>query len=166
MLEIFEVYEFILRNGCAVAVQIFEAEKLFGYRAYGHKMPLVYGRDFDNKDEAIAAAVRHIEQQDQSDVVQRYMFDNPVRISPVFLDLETLRKLLRRIVDRDLVWRDGDCIFCHEWLGGVVEQWQVDLDGYPAERLGDYCGKHKPDCPGIEARKLLGLPVREGMDVA
>jgi hypothetical protein len=164
---VIEIWKILFRNGREMGVQVLETkDNQWMYLAEPEIETSNFSCTFPDKTSAIVAATEQLELQHGSVAVRRCRYEGPSDLVPLLSHHEALATVLRRLVDRNLVWRDGDCIFCHEWLGGVVEQWQVDLDDYPAERLGDNYGKHKPDCPGIAARKLLGLPVREGMDVA
>jgi hypothetical protein len=166
-----EIWKIIFRNGREIEVQVLETkDNQWVYLAERDIEASSFSCTFPDKTSALVAVTEKLELQHRSVAIRQYRLGNqpdPMPfLSPALLHYEVLATVLRRIVDRNLVWRDGDCIFCHEWLGGVVEQWQVHAGEYSEDRLGDHYGKHKPDCPGIAARKLLGLPVREGMGEA
>jgi len=69
----------------------------------------------------------------------------------------SFRESLRAIVETEPIGREGDCLYCREYVGPVVDDYFVEVEDWPRERLGKRQYDHKLDCVWLRARKALGM---------
>jgi hypothetical protein len=62
---------------------------------------------------------------------------------------------LRALVEQEPVGREGDCVYCWKYLGAIIDDYYVEVEEWPRERLGKRQHDHKSDCPWDRARKTL-----------